>query len=666
MKSLAAILFASIVSLLPLCAQSTAIETNTPRPKLLLDPDFAWRKQSGEWTPGAGSISATAGATLSEYAASSGVAMKGRWVSVRITLEGDLAKAGLWFAGIRDEKGDIVRFTLDAASGTITNSRGKTIATLPASTADKPVDLLFRFSTEDVKVLAGGEQIAEMPVKFEESTATPSLVVERGRATFSDLLLGTDVAPVPLTKKAPPKAIPPKIIPVRAPMNVDFTGANMTKLKATWQEYFGIHTETTPGPWKTVRQFDGPALGLPKKQIFGSQKLDGPFNQTPVEMNLSWFRDQSKRTSLGLDLNLSVIVRNDCDAVFIAPWRSMLGKTQQDEIWALLKLAYSANPGAEKRLFFQWGDDINAQRLGTSADAKNITAAPHNGVAYGRNASQPTDAAAYAENYFAPAVEAVRKASADVFGDERRIPVMLGSCARAGLDANRDWYRSVLEHPISGELAPSLKGKRVIELTDYLTVNYPFSDAPSTKGLQSLWNDYGKRVKGLWITEEFGSLGRGPTQITNRAALFLEWVAANELTAQQARLIWNLGARKRASDESVGLMLKLGERMNGALQFGMDASDIGSLYKITAGQSKLLLVFIPKTERKGIRPGLIGDIAVEVGEDRAKNPWLARYMSLTTRKVADELVPMRVERNRVILTPTALNIAPWAVLLEMP
>ena len=631
---------------------------------MLLGKGTEWRKQSGEWTVSEGSVAASGSGTLSEYAASSGVALRGRWLSVRIALEGDGAKAGLWLAGLRDEKGELVRLTIDSTSGTISNGRGRSIAALPAGALQKPVELLLKFSDDSLALLSGGEEIGSFKVAFEDAKPTPSLFVERGRATFSDLLVGGEPAK-PLTMKTAPVR-PPAVPRAKAVANfaADFAGEKMTALKSEWRSYFGIQTERSPGPWRTVRQFDGPSSALPVKPLTPGTRLDGPFNGAPVFMDLAWFRDPSKKTSLGLDRNLPSILQGGLDGIFIAPWRTMLGKTEQDQIWALLKLAYSLSPDAEKHLFFQWGDDINTRRLGTAPTAKLIEATPRHGVAYKRDANQPADAAAYAENFFAPAVEAVRKASTDVFGEPGKIPVMIGSCARAGLDENRDWFRSVLEHTIGGELAPSLKGKRVIDLVDYLTVNHPFADASDTKALQALWNSYGKQVRGLWITEEFGTIARTDTQFTTRVALFLEWVAANQLDSQQARLVWDIAPSRRGADDCHALMVQLAETMQGELRFGIEAKETGTLYRISADAKRLLLIYLPAEKRPRTLP--VGEITLEVGEALVAKPWLARHIAGTVKAGVNDILPIRVDGTRLIISPKATTSVAWAVLVELP
>jgi hypothetical protein len=664
MNFLAAVATVLTILAAPICAQNSPAPRRTSPPRLLLENGDAWRVQSGDWKQAEGSVVGTAGETLSEYAASSAMPLKSRWLSLRIEMSGESAKAGFWLAGLRDDKSDLVRLTLETASGAITNGRGRTIATLPAGALQKPVDLLLKFSATAMSIKANDEQIAELTVTYDEPQITPSLFVERGAATFSTMILGVDEsAPPAVAPPAPKLALKPA---ASLGLSADFSTAKMTAIKDGWQDYFGIQNVNSAGAWKTVRQFDGPSSALPVKPPPGGQVFSGPFNGTPVEMDLAWFRDTQNKTSLGLDRNLPVILESKLTAIYIAPWRTMLGKLQQDQIWALLKLAYGSNPKTEKRLLFQWGDDINTQRLGTAIDSKLIQATPRHGLANTRTANQPADAASYAENYFAPAVEAVRAASKSVFGDERRIPVLIGSCSRAGLEKNRDWFRSVLEHTLDGQLAPSLKGKKVIELVDYLTVNYPFADAPNTKSLQSLWNSYGKSVKGIWITEEYGNVGRTPGHLIHRVALFLEWVSANELDSQQTRLIWDFARRDPFKDESYELARRLAEIMTSPLRFAMETKDFGTLYRISSGENRLLLIYIPTADRKQMRSTKTGEIAIEIGEDRAKNPWIARMIASSSRRNADEVLPIQKDGTRLVITPNTSGSSSWAVLIESP
>jgi hypothetical protein len=152
----------------------------------------------------------------------------------------------------------------------------------------------------------------------------------------------------------------------------------------------------------------------------------------------------------------------------------------------------------------------------------------------------------------------------------------------------------------------------------------------------------------------------------SRIGLFFEWVAANNLDAQQTRMIWNFPAWKRPTDDSSSLFLKLSESMNGAIRFGSEAKDSGTIYRISSGENRLLIIFIPTTERRGIRPQPVGEIAAELGKEQAAKPWVARVIQSTGRRNPNDVLPVRTEDSRVFFTPTATTASGWAVMLELP
>ena len=61
-----------------------------------------------------------------------------------------------------------------------------------------------------------------------------------------------------------------------------------------------------------------------------------------------------------------------------------------------------------------------------------------------------------------------------------------------------------------------------------------------------------------------------------------------------------------------------------------------------------------------------GDIFIEVGEDRAKSPWIARFLANSSRRAVDEVIPIRKEGTRLVITPNATGNGSWAILLETP
>ncbi len=701
-------------------------------PGNLLGPENRWQP-SGEWKVDttAGTAEATAGEMLAELSSAQSVRLAGRWLSMRVALGGDSPKAGLWLAGLRDSQGKGVRFVIEGASASITNGRGKTLATLAADAMSKPLELTFVFTGEKVTINSRGKEVGTLEVKFTEPEATPSLFVERGQAVFSEVLLSKEAPavavappvppvppmppapatgptaqtsltppelavkpaapakpapralrppaapPVPRAPVAPPAAaIPPRPAGVPTGLVINFAAEKMTPLKSGWNEYFGVHGDLSAGPWKTVRQPDGPRFGRPSrdKHTGNVENFAGPFSGGKVQSSLADFRDWQRKESRGLDENLAQIIRDDRSAIFIAPWVSPFTLAQQDEVWALMKQVYGGNPGADGRVVFQWGDDINLRRLGVIDNARMNWSQPHGGAPGFRNVNVPEDALAYAEWYFAPAVEAVRRASKEIFHDERHIPVVIGSCALAGRAENRAWFMQVLDHELAGGSTPTLKGQRVSQLVDVLTVNYPFVSADGEFGLQELWDRYCAKpggIKSLWVTEEYGAAARSAAVMLSRAARFLAWAAKNGLDAQQTRLVWNFPEEHRANDEAAELAAMLGKSFRAdALRVGVQEVEGGKVMRIMAGETKLLFVFIPNTNRLVRRAASIGEVVLEVGAKQAGKPWVATPLQSTLhRAFADAgktVIPLRREGSRLVLDVGATALGAWGVLVETP
>jgi hypothetical protein len=657
-------------------------------PQDLLEGAFRWEAQSGTWKVDKQSATGTGGERVAKLAARQSVRLSGRWLTCKVGVTGPAAKAGVWFSGIQTKQGEVLGFAIEPASGSLTNGAGKVLAELPPADAAGR-DLLFTFTPEKVTVHSAGKQLTEVEVNYPEATATPSFFVERGAAVFRELLLGSSAAAAPITGpsvKTPPvgrtmPAVPspapaanaPAVIPVpaagtvREAVRVETVGEKMTTLKSGWNDYFGVHFATAPGPWKTVRQYDGPEFAQTAKgRHTGEVKsLPGPFAGVPVDLSLADFRDWKRADARGLNVNLGALIQDDRAGLFIAPWTSPFTKDTQDEVWMLMKQIYGAQVGAEGRVFFQWGDDLNARRLGAVPSPRARGFTPRGGAQLGRGANGPADVAAYAENYFAPAVEAVRKASDEIYHDPAKIPVLLGSCALASEPANRTWYKSVLDYELTGTNAPSLKGKKVVQLVDFLTVNYPFGKTNDAGALQELWDRYGAQVKGLWVTEEFGPRGRGATNLLRTASLYLGWVGKNQLDARQTRLLWNLPDEARAPGLPT-LVQSLGQSLAGPLRMGLTAVAGGQVHCIAAGEKRFVLVCAPAVPRKGKRPPTIADVTLAVSEAQAGFTWKARYVPAQGLRDAVLFVPLAVEKEAATLkvaVPTTMLDA-WVVLLE--
>ncbi len=644
----------------------------------LLDADHRWIQHDGEWKKDTtlGIATVTAGEKITELEAEKGVRIKNHWLILKMTTEGNAPKAGLLFSGVHDQRGDVLRLIYDATTGKLTDNHGKDIASLPESNGGG-VEFVLNFTTDKLTIHSGGTQLAELDVRFPEAVATPSLFVERGKVTFSDFLLsGEPLADEPAAPAANNNA-PAVAAPLKAgnALSVDFLSEKMTALKSGWNDYFGVHFETAPGPWKMVRQFDGPGFALPSQPRHPAdlKQLTGPFTGNPADVALSDFRDWKRKDAHGLDENLAQLIRDDRSAIFIPPWTTAFTTATQDEVWALMKIAYGGNVGAEGRLYFQWGDDINGRHLG--ATAKNTATAPRGGGHPTHADNALADAEAYAEKYFAPAVEAVRRASDEIFHDARRIPILSGSCALTGRGEYRSWFTGILDHELTGASAPSLKGQRVIQLVDYLTVNYPFAGTENETPLQELWDRYGAQIKGLWITEEYGAAGRGPGDLLTDAARFLMWAARNQLDAQHTRLLFNFVPHSHGVGDMLDAFRTIGESFrDGALSVGVEDKDNKRIHRIRCGDGKMLVVISAIPGHRPARATPISEISLEVGEAQAAKPWIARIIQLgkpiNKRKPpfdkAPDTLPVNKDGTRLILNLAEDHAAPWAVLIEAP
>lgn len=690
-------------------------------PKRLLSAPFKWQMPSGTWTPEAdtGKVKCTSDGTLAEYAAFSGVALNGHWVMLNASLEGADAKAGLWFAGVRDAKGEVLRLAFDAAGGSLVGSRGQTIATLPEGAFTKPLEIVLNFAADKVTVHHAGQQLAEIAITFDEPQSTPSLFVERGTVTFNDLLLSGDPAPVAENPHIAPRPAPASSAPLAIPLDpppqpannprpagdpapapiaaaapawtFDFLPDKMATLKSGWNDYFGVHFETAPGPWKMVRQFDGPEFGIPStdKHTGDVKQFPGPFAEVPVNISLADFRDWRRKDSKGLDENLAAITKDERQGLFILPWTGPIRKVEQDAIYALMKVSYGANPATEGHLFFQLGDGLNDGHYGTAvASTRHIASQPSNGTRLARGANAQNDLVDCAEKYLAPAIEAIRAASTEIYKDPRHIPIVAGSCASAGEPECRAWYGQLFDRELDGSVASSLKGRKLASLVDYLAVDYPFANTENDAPLQELWDrfcapvqpapaagqnlpdDKTTRPRGLWVTEEYGIGAYGSATMAARAARFLAWTARNDLDARQTRLIWNFPPRTRGAEDALAAARTLGEAFGaGPLRIATQDFGEGRLHRILAGAGRMLLVYQPSTVRRGRRPTPIGDVALNVPEAQAGKAWVGHlFLDTGRRGLVDNAaaLPVRRDGNRLVVSLTANSQEPWSLLLETP
>jgi hypothetical protein len=194
-------------------------------------------------------------------------------------------------------------------------------------------------------------------------------------------------------------------------------------------------------------------------------------------------------------------------------------------------------------------------------------------------------------------------------------------------------------------------------------VNYPFLGVHDASALQDLWEQYGTKIKGLWVTEEFGSTSRSASVFLERLCLFLEWAATNQLDAQQTRLFWNLPTR--GDEKGNDLPRRLGTVFGGApLKIARADAGTSRIYRISAGDGKVLFVHLPLSEKRGKRTSCEVTLTSPVGmEDRV---WEATYLSSKDRQntlARGVAVPIDKKDGKLIPAIDATTQEAWALLM---
>ncbi|HSW12145.1 MAG TPA: hypothetical protein VLI06_04850, partial [Solimonas sp.] len=203
------------------------------------------------------------------------------------------------------------------------------------------------------------------------------------------------------------------------------------------------------------------------------------------------------------------------------------------------------------RIWWQIGNEINsrhlAQSLGTALEL-------HNSGAFDDPALIP----AYAENVFAPTVEALLEASKRMSTPAQPPRIVLGTIANARRESSRAWLQSLLQYRIRGTHAPSLAGSRVADHVSILGLHYVVTAddppwEPVFDQLDRQWRLPGT-IQGIWGTEEIGGKlaesGAGAATALRVAASYLHRAATAQLDATALRCSlfgWQRGGRQRSA-----------------------------------------------------------------------------------------------------------------------
>ncbi|MDZ4290107.1 MAG: hypothetical protein U0984_19225, partial [Prosthecobacter sp.] len=328
------------------------------------------------------------------------------------------------------------------------------------------------------------------------------------------------------------------VTPTRAAWTLSADPAAMRPLPSQWQQYFGIHYGTAAGydgPWfQTVRSYGAPNMGLPRNAdgtlntaALTGTPVTGPFLGETYAVGPQDIRN-SNVNSPGLDTLVPDLLANGLTTIYPTP--NLFFSPQpvnQDLAYVTLRSVYGAFPDAATQVLWQWGNEINGKNWDPS-----LTDTPPN---------QTSQVPFYAEAYFARGIEALQRVSQDLYGDSQRIPVMSGSFANIYNVNYRNWMRDVLNYQITGTYAPTLVDSPIWQHVDILTVHYPFSAGKSGGAvMQEMWDEWivSGKIPSLWVTEDHGQQGGGPSTVLARGMRYLDWIATNGANAEQTRLGW--------------------------------------------------------------------------------------------------------------------------------
>lgn len=242
----------------------------------------------------------------------------------------------------------------------------------------------------------------------------------------------------------------------------------------------------------------------------------------------------------------------------------------------------------------------------------------------------------YVEYELAPTIEillAVKKETG------RDFDVSLGSIATARYADSRDWLNKIMNYSIKGIYAPSLKGKKVIDLfgsdgvMDHVSIQYlatfdyhqssevinpAYVDGSWESALNEIYDKWIKtgKIKGIWVTEEVGnkdiiSSGRAQPVAIKVFSRYMHWWLEKSLPPRDnlvaffrpPELADSVKDPSRAIDEIYdffGSEAKIFENAKGYLSFSgkEDKTEAYAFGSNSNDVEKTAIIIFPKTIQK--------------------------------------------------------------------
>jgi len=444
---------------------------------------------------------------------------------------------------------------------------------------------------------------------------------------------------------------------------------------STWAEYFGVHygrADRYDGPWfGTVRGYGGPHVGLGESGAArgaGQPDRKGPFTGRPVRLALSDIRRPRGSDRDGMDTLIDELIARNLAGVYV--FTSIVRPSTEPfdknlAYWAA-RLILERHPKAADHVLLQLGNEINGLHFDPAGIRPRVEQAGESPWKYFNRTEKVAE---YVEGYLAPAVEAIRRASKDACGDERRVTILSGSVANIYSPGSVRWMRSLMDHRIEGRQAPSLAGTEVWKHVDILTVHYPFGGPRGEAVMQDIHDAYLKtgKVEGVWVTEEHGASGKGAATVVTRAMRFMAYAAANGLNARQARLVWWGAEQRKPGGAGIEAVNLLGRFLSGGpLRWArrrLGDADATALVRLgpDGAADRILLAIVPD-DGKTVAPEVI---ALAPGEGTASRRWSARAVRFGVERppVTRDVTPV-MQNGRLTVPVDGPIDGPWVLFAE--
>lgn len=457
------------------------------------------------------------------------------------------------------------------------------------------------------------------------------------------------------TRGAPPAApgTPAKVVAFKV------NDSSLMPIKSKWADYFGTHYARTMAEagivWNTVRSYGGPHVGFHTDSSHHAPARKGPFTGKDVFLELSDFH--GPRGGMTAEQLIPELIEHDVTGIYLMTniVRPSEEPFDKDRAYWAVRLIHEKYPEAADHVVWQIGNEVVSGHF----DPKGVwNAASKQGR---RPAGMKEDnffgydldwkEEYYVNRYLAPAIEAIERASADVYGDPHRIRIALGSMNPYNRP-NLVFLKNVMARKFDGKQAATLKGEDVWKHIDLLTVHYMTGSAGTMATLQTYCDEYLRtgKVKGIWITEDHGRAGRGPVTIVDRGMRFLAWAAENKLSADQTRLCWWGEMERDPGGQGKEATTLLGEFLAGRQMYLASQSlGDGTAYLLADGNHaelrRILVAVVPDRDRS-LR---LDHLQIEVPVSAGQHDWSAEAIQYSSTKPGEKSAP-RIEKRDHDLT----------------